>query len=151
MPFNLSGLFALPAHCLMGAVREREAVRGKREESRKREKDRQLSTGGKAALSLRACQMNAEEGQSGELLLSGINTAPLGGNSNHRQRSSQSLPAFEWAIHQNDWRVSVMANMCWPMSIAMTLHLHSYFIVKAKMLTLIFDLCIDDCFICMLL
>lgn len=142
MPFSLSGLFALPAHCLMGAVREREAVRGKREESRKREKDRLLSAGGKAALSLRACQLNAEEGQSGELLLSGSNTAPLGGTSNHRQRSSQSLPAFEWAIHQND---------CWPMSIAMKLHLHSYFIVKAKMLTLIFDLCIDDCFICMLL
>ena len=35
------------------------------EKSRKR----QLSTGGKAALSLRACELNAEEGQCGKLLV----------------------------------------------------------------------------------
>lgn len=61
MQYNLSGMFALPAQSLMGAVRERETVR------KYEKRERQLSTGGKAALSLRACQLNAEEGQCGKL------------------------------------------------------------------------------------
>lgn len=39
MQYNLSGLFALPAHYLMGVTRDREKVRD-REGARKVEKDR---------------------------------------------------------------------------------------------------------------
>lgn len=68
MQYNLSGLFSLPPRYLMEAVKERETMRGREKVGKSRKRERQLSTGGKATLSLRACELNSEEGQYGKLL-----------------------------------------------------------------------------------
>lgn len=60
MQYNLNGLFALPAHYLMGAAKK-EGNSERHRESQKSRK-RQLNTGDKAALSLRTLELNAEEG-----------------------------------------------------------------------------------------
>lgn len=119
MQYNLSGLFALPKHYLNGSS-EREGD-GERWRGSEKSRKRQLSTGGKAALSLRACELNAEEGQCGELLAGWLAlTLPLwlSTAAENRGEVKTSLhPNVACNSHDllNDCRVSVRVSMCWHM------------------------------------
>lgn len=115
MQYNLSGLFALPKHYLNGS-RERKGD-GERWRASEKSRKRQLSTGGKAALSLRACELNAEGGQCGKLLAGWLAlTLPLWLSTaaeNRGEVKTSPHPNVVCNGHDllNDCRVSV--RVCW--------------------------------------